>query len=258
MGDDLWDARKYNRVSSVLLEWGKNVLQRRTWQGDEVVLDAGCGSGGPTRILTSKVPNGRIYAVDKDPNMVEQARANLADCKNVQVIQGDLKDVRLPEEVDVVFSNAVLHWIPDHESVFTNFFSLLKNGGELLIQCGGHGNLSGTIAILDKIISDNNLYMVHFEGWKKPWNFAGPQDTERLLHKAGFTKASAHLSEEPVSFANRESFSEYVGTVVIWPFLSRLPSSLQGKFLEAYLDDCERSPDKWKLNYVRLNIAAEK
>src|SRR2546422_4242781 len=97
-----WDAETYARVSKVQLEWGKGVLQRRAWRGDEIVLDAGCGSGGLTRIIATKVPRGKVYAVDSDPCMVKRASESLTDCGNVEVIQADLVDVKLPEKADVV------------------------------------------------------------------------------------------------------------------------------------------------------------
>ena len=104
--DDSWDAHAYDKVSGVLEEWGQRVLERRKWQGNEAVLDAGCGSGRPTRILAAKVPRGTVYAVDRDQNMVRQARSNLRDFQNVQVMQSDIASVKLPMEVDVIFSNA--------------------------------------------------------------------------------------------------------------------------------------------------------
>ena len=74
-----WDARTYDKVSSnVQLEWGQKLLEkkRRRWTGNEIVMDAGSGSGNLTKILADKVPNGKVYAVDADPNMVEQAKSN--------------------------------------------------------------------------------------------------------------------------------------------------------------------------------------
>lgn len=244
-----WDATEYDRVSQVQLAWGKNVLARRAWQGNETVLDAGCGSGGLTRLIAD-----RVYAVDKDPDMVHHAREKLADCKNVEVIQSDLAEVKLPEQVDVVFSNAVLHWVMDHGKAFANFYMLLKEGGELVAQCGGQGNLEKAIAILDGIAA-KEPFSAHFAGWQKPWNFAGPKGTETLLRQAGFGKASAHLSSEPATFASRDQFSSFVKTVVMWPYLSRLPSESRERFLEAYLDGCK---EEWVLDYVRLNISAQK
>ncbi|MEO9294778.1 MAG: methyltransferase domain-containing protein [Nitrososphaera sp.] len=252
MGD--WNAAGYDRVSDVQLAWGKNVLARRALKGDEIVLDAGCGPGNLTRLIAEQVPHGRIYAVDKDPDMVRHAQEKLVDCKNVQVIRADIAKVELPEKVDMVFSNAVLHWVMDHGKVFANFYHLLKGDGELVAQCGGQGNLAQTIAALDGIAATEK-FAQYFVGWHKPWNFAGQQDTKALLYKAGFAKeACAYLSTEPASFAGRSQFSSFVKTVVMWPYLSRLPPGLQERFLETYLDGCK----EWTLDYVRLNILARK
>lgn len=256
--DDSWDARAYDKVSGVLEEWGQRVLERRKWQGDEAVLDAGCGSGRPARILAAKVPRGTVYAVDKDQNMIREAQANLRGFKNVHVMQSDIASVRLPVQVDVIFSNAVLHWIADHEKVFANFAGLLKDGGELVAQCGGQGNLENALAVVEGVMADDP-FRQHFAGWKNPWHFAAPDDTEELLSKAGFKNAHAYLSTEPVVFDSREQFSAYVRTVVIRPHLARLQSAqLQDRFHEEYLDRCEKRPQKWLLDYVRLNIMAEK
>ncbi|HVX03288.1 MAG TPA: methyltransferase domain-containing protein [Nitrososphaera sp.] len=260
MDNDLWDAQTYDKVSSIQEGWALDVMQRRNkWRGDEVVLDAGCGSGRPTRALAGKVPEGRVYAVDMDPNMVRQAQANLRDCNNVQVIQSDITRVKLPAKVDVVFSNAVLHWIADHRAVFANFAELLKDRGQLLAQCGGQGNLESAIAILDRVAS-SDPFRRYFAGWKNPWNFATPDDTEKLLYEAGFRNATAKLSAAPVTFASREQFSTFVKTAVVRSHLARLPAVHQDRFLEAYLDECERQSQqkKWLLGYVRLNITAEK
>ncbi|HEX6562497.1 MAG TPA: methyltransferase domain-containing protein [Nitrososphaera sp.] len=260
MDDDSWDAQTYDKVSSVQEGWALGVLQRRKkWRGDEVVLDAGCGSGRPTRALAARVPKGIVYAVDMDPNMVRQAQANLRDCNNVQVMQSDIASVKLPAKVDVVFSNAVLHWIADHRAVFANFAGLIKDGGELLAQCGGQGNLENAIAILDRVAS-SDPFQRYFAGWKNPWNFAAPGDTEKLLYEAGFRNAKAGLSAAPVTFASRGQFSTFVKTAVVRAHLARLPAVHQDRFLEAYLDEYERQSlqKKWLLDYMRLNIMAEK
>jgi trans-aconitate methyltransferase len=72
-----WDAQTYDKVSSnVQLQWGLKLLDKRTWIGNEIVMDAGAGSGNLTKILADKVPQGQIYAVDADPNMVQQQCAS--------------------------------------------------------------------------------------------------------------------------------------------------------------------------------------
>lgn len=84
-----------------------------------------------------------------DENMVRQAQCNLRDFQNLQVMQSDIASVRLPVQVDVIFSNAVLHWIADHEKVFAHFAGLLKEGGELIAQRGGQGNQENALAVVE-------------------------------------------------------------------------------------------------------------
>ena len=105
-----WDARTYDKISTnVQLEWGRNLLEKRMWIGNEIVMDAVAGSGNLTRILADKVPHGQIYAIDSDYNMVQHAKSNLSVCTNVQVIHSSMEDVTLPTKVDLIFSNSALH-----------------------------------------------------------------------------------------------------------------------------------------------------
>ena len=83
------------------------------------MMDAGCGSGLLTKLLAQKVPRGRVYAVDVDSNMIKQARRNLKDLVNVELVESDINDVKLPTKLDIIFSNAMLHWVHDHTQVET-------------------------------------------------------------------------------------------------------------------------------------------
>jgi ubiquinone/menaquinone biosynthesis C-methylase UbiE len=153
-----WDARTYDQVSYLVqYRWGKQVLEWRKWQGNEIVMDAGCGSGLLTKELAKKVPRGNVYAVDIDSNMIKQARNNLQFFDNVEIIQSSFADIKLARKLNVIFSNSALHWVQDHRKVFQNFWEMLKpmnsnnknttigsngytasSGGDsqLLIQCG--------------------------------------------------------------------------------------------------------------------------
>jgi 16S rRNA A1518/A1519 N6-dimethyltransferase RsmA/KsgA/DIM1 with predicted DNA glycosylase/AP lyase activity len=83
-----WDAQTYDKVSSnVQLEWGRKLLDKRRWIGNEIVMDAGAGSGNLTKLLVDKVLTGKVYTVEADSNMVQQAKSKLSAYGNVQVIQ---------------------------------------------------------------------------------------------------------------------------------------------------------------------------
>lgn len=256
-----WDARTYDKVSSnVQLEWGQKLLEkkRRRWIGNEIVMDAGAGSGNLTKILADKVPQGQVYAVDNDPNMVQQAKSNLSAYRNVQVIHSRMDKVNLPTEVDVIFSNAALHWILDQEGLFLHFWQLLKPNGELLIEYGGHGNVDRPLSVIFKMMQSDQ-FKEHFVDWKQSWYFPKPEETERLLKKARFRDIQVNLSKKSTSFSDRESFANFVKTVIMKPFLGYLPDSKKrDQFLDIFLSEFERTGHSWLLDFMLLSIFARK
>jgi trans-aconitate 2-methyltransferase len=260
----LWDAGGYDKVTKNLEEWGTTVIKSRKWSGNETVLDAGCGSGKVTKVI-SLFTRGKIYAVDNDSNMIQKAKENLQGIENITVMHFDLLTLdsnTIPVKFDVIFSNAVLHWIHDHYKVFQNFYYMLRNTsderGQLLIQCGGYGNLENTISVFDKV-KDLPTFKSYFSNWKSPWNFAKPDNTESLLRELGYRNVKAYLFNAPVSFNDRESYLTYLKSVVLGPYLKQLPSNeLKEEFLREIGRQIEKtySKMKWNLDYIRLNIMA--
>src|SRR5262249_11605679 len=130
-----WDARTYNQINEPHMLWGARVIDRLGLRGDEVAIDAGCGSGRVTRLLLERLPQGRVYGVDVSPAMLAVAAEELAEGgERVTLIESELTTVRLPEPVDAVFSNATFHWIWDHDALFANLAALMKPGAHLSAQ----------------------------------------------------------------------------------------------------------------------------
>jgi trans-aconitate 2-methyltransferase len=190
------------------------------------VLDAGCGSGRVTELLLER--GVEVVAVDADAAMVARARERLRD--RARVLHRDLLGLELDEPVDVVFSNAVFHWVTDHERLFARLREVLRPGGRLVAQCGGHGNIAKVIAAVPDRPS--------------PWLYATPQDTERRLRAAGFARARAWLEPMPTTVADPRAYVEAV--------------CLHGHPRAAELAPrvVEALGDPPVIDYVRLNIDA--
>jgi trans-aconitate 2-methyltransferase len=244
-----WDASTYARVSGPQREWSEQVLDRLELRGDETVLDAGCGSGGVTELLIERLPRGRVIAVDAAPSMVEHARRQLAD--RATVLQADLQELVLDEPVDAVFSNAVFHWVPDHDLLFRRMHDALRPGGRMVAQCGGEGNIERFHGLAAEVAS-RPPFAEHLGAWEGPWNFAGPDVTRERLERAGFASAEAWLQEWPV---HPDEPRDFIATVCLGYHLPRLPEDLRDAYLDAVTERMGAEPE---LDYVRLNIVARR
>ena len=243
-----WDAATYHRVSAPQLEWAGKVLQRLPLRGDETVLDAGCGSGNVTQLLLDRLPEGRVVAVDSSESMVEHAREAL-DPERATVFRADLVELELDEPVDAAFSNAVFHWIPDHDALFARLYDALAPGAPLVAQCGGKGNVARFHAAAREV-AEGEPYAEHLAGWTGPWNFASAEETAQRLERAGFVEITTWLEPYPVTPDDPLAF---VTTVCLGPHLQRLPEELRDGFAAAVCDVAGA-----ELDYVRLNIDAKK
>ncbi len=244
-----WDAGTYHRVSDSQHSWGLEVIERLALQGDETVLDAGCGTGRVTEVIVEKLPNGRVIAVDGSEQMVEKARETLGD--DVDVFHADLVDLELDEPVDAVFSNAVFHWIEDHDLLFKRIYAVLRPGGRLIAQCGGRGNVAALVEVIIEVASDPR-FASSFESLPSMWNFNGPEETEPRLVAAGFTDAHCWLENKIVAPEDPKAF---LRTVTLGPFLDALPAEDRDEFVDRV---AERMGTPLELEYVRLNIDARK
>jgi trans-aconitate 2-methyltransferase len=244
-----WDAATYDRISDPQVAMAKPVLDRLSLAGDETVLDAGCGSGRVTRLLLERLPDGHVIAVDAAPSMVEEARAALGD--RATVLRSDLQQLTVAEPVDAAFSNAVFHWVPDHQLLFDRLFAALKPGGQLVAQCGGKGNID-RLRRLAADVATEDPFAAAFSGWSDPWNYASPEASRDRLARAGFTDVETWLEPWPVDPPEPR---EYLRTVCLGHHLEALPDDLRDGFLD---EVARRYGTPATLDYVRLNITARR
>jgi trans-aconitate 2-methyltransferase len=243
-----WNGPAYDRISTPMERLAREVMDRLDLRGDETVLDAGCGSGRVTELLVERVPRGRVIGVDASASMIDAARERLGDEADLR--RADLVGLDLGgERVDVVFSTATFHWIADHPALFASLRGALRDGGRLVAQCGGAGNVESVHGAA-AAAGEREPFAAHFAGWRGPWNFAAPQDTERRLRDAGFGAARCWLAERPVT---PDDPREFLRTIVLGAHLDRLPADLHDAYLDAVL---ERLGERPTIDYVRLNIDA--
>ena len=241
-----WNAVSYDKVADPQARWGAEVLERLPLEGDETVLDAGCGTGRVTEMLLARLPRGRVVALDASAAMLEQARGRLARFGDqVSYVHADLaQPLPIAEPVDAVLSTATFHWVLDHDALLANLAAVLRPGGCLVAQCGGFGN----VATLLRIATD-----VH-PGFHRVHNFQTPEATRDRLARSGFDRIETWLSDAPTPFETPEQFEAFLETVCLRTFLDELPAEARAPFVR---EVAARMPEL-TLDYVRLNITARR
>ena len=146
-----WSGAAYDRLSGPMAAMGLAVLERLPLNGDETVIDAGCGSGRVTEALLEQLPRGRVIGVDASASMIDAARERLGDRGELHV--ADLVSFDLGLRADAILSTATFHWIADHDALFARLRAHLRPGGLLVAQCGGQGNIARVHAAAREVMA---------------------------------------------------------------------------------------------------------
>jgi trans-aconitate 2-methyltransferase len=126
-----WDPSQYLKFAGQRMRPALDLLARIPLEHPATVVDLGCGAGNVTRHLVERWPQARVTGVDASAEMLAEARTAVP---SVEWINANLADWRPREGVDLVYSNAALHWLPDHGTLFPRLLGDLAPGGVLAAQ----------------------------------------------------------------------------------------------------------------------------
>lgn len=130
-----WEPDRYLQFSDERLQPAIDLLNRIPLARSERIVDLGCGAGNVTRLLTQRWPEADITGLDSSPEMLDRARRVLPTARF------ELSGVEHWEPdgpPDLLFSNAALHWVGDHSSLFPRLLDSLSPGGVLAVQMPGN------------------------------------------------------------------------------------------------------------------------
>ena len=182
-----WDAQEYEKHSQGQQKWGRELLQKISLKGTENVLDLGCGDGKISAEISKIVSEGSIIGVDNSAGMIQLAtdRHPVDLYSNLSFQEMDAKNLDFNDRFDLIFSNAVLHWVSDQKTVVKGMYKSLKQGGRVLIQMGGKGNAAEIVNVLSELQTEKKWHS-YFNEFNFPFYFPGTNEYETLLIDCGF------------------------------------------------------------------------
>src|SRR5262245_28232445 len=126
-----WSAGQYLKFEDERTRPARDLLAQVPLDRPRRVVDLGCGPGNSTELLLHRYPEAEVIGVDSSPDMLQQARGQLPRCT---FIEGDLSNWMPEPGTDLLFGNAVFHWVPDHPRVLARLLGSLPPGGALAVQ----------------------------------------------------------------------------------------------------------------------------
>ena len=226
-----WNAADYAQHSQAQQTWARELITTLHLSANEDVLDLGCGDGKVTAELAAYVGKGSVLGVDSSSAMVELARQHYPTSRypNLTFAQVDARQLAFTGQFDVVFSNAALHWVKDHQPVVDGIYQSLKPGGRILLQMGGKGNAAGILSVVQEIQTEPP-WQAYFADFDFPYGFYGTEDYETFLHDAGFQIERLGLIPKDMQHAGQRGLEGWIRTTWL-PYTDRVPLEKRDDFI---------------------------
>lgn len=145
-----WDPDQYLRYAEPRLRPALDLLARIDSTGISTICDLGCGTGNVTRWLARRWPDADITGIDSSAQMLAHARRDQPD---LRWEQADIARWHAPNRFDLIFSNAALHWLPEHAALFPRLISSLRPGGVLAVQMPNNFSAPSHTAIAETVLN---------------------------------------------------------------------------------------------------------
>jgi trans-aconitate 2-methyltransferase len=252
-----WNPADYAANSAVQLAWARELIGSLHLRGDEHILDIGCGDGKITAELAQAVPRGSATGIDASAPMIDFARAKFAG-QDFQVM--DARAIHFDPKFDLVFSNAALHWVDDHEAFLRGAAGVLRPGGRLAVSCGGQGNAQAMTNILHAIMR-RKRWRAYFRDLSTPYFFYTPEQYRTWLDRANFQAHRVDLTPKDAFYDGITGLTAWLRTAWL-PYTQRVPEPNREEFIsqvaEGYVTKHRTDPQgRVSVHMVRLEIEAK-
>ncbi|HPU52091.1 MAG TPA: methyltransferase domain-containing protein [Burkholderiaceae bacterium] len=223
-----WNPDQYLKFAEPRMRPALDLLSRITLQAPQHVHDLGCGTGSLTRIIAQRWPDAAVCGIDDSAAMLAKAAEQPG---RIQWIRQDLARWQAPEPADLIYSNAALHWLPEHPALFAGLMAQLAPGGVLAVQMPRNFRAPSHTAIAETVLDG-------------PWRtlleplLAPPPVAEPGQYFDWLDPHAASLdiweTEYLQVLTGRDAVKEWTKGTWLKQFLDALPEPMRNDFEAAY------------------------
>ncbi|MCF6320772.1 MAG: trans-aconitate 2-methyltransferase [Rhizobiaceae bacterium] len=226
-----WDPAQYLQFKKDRLRPAEELLGRIGIENPQLIVDLGCGPGTTTRLLGEKFGAATLVGVDNSGEMIAKAQV---EYPRGEYLHCAVEEWKPDKRVDLIFANAVLHWVPNHQELIVKFAKALNAGGALAIQ------------MPDNLDEPSHRAIAQVAGSRRWKGLLAEQLSARTqLSTAGeyydwlardFEAVDIWRTTYCHVMPGHEHIVEWVKGAALTPFLSVLNDREQEQFLSDYLE----------------------
>jgi trans-aconitate 2-methyltransferase len=229
-----WDPNQYNKFQTERAAPFDDLWRMIEPRPYLRVLDLGCGDGHLTRALADRLPSSDTLGLDSSPEML--ARAAPLARPGLRFAQRTIEDACAEPSFlaswELLFSNAAIQWVDDHDALIPRLFDLISPGGQLALQLpSNHDHISHTLL---RDIAAEPPFCDTFQGWSRRVPVLPLDRYAALLYACGGCDITVIEKVYPHVLADADAVLEWTLGTAALPYLSRLPAPLQPAFVTRY------------------------
>ena len=227
-----WNAEDYHQNSSEQQRLAQEAIAKLGFQGNERILDIGCGDGKITVELAALVPNGSVVGIDSSAEMIAFAKSKFpaSSFPNLSFQQGDAKNLNFENEFDAIVSFNCLHWIKDHLAVLAGIKKSLKPDGKIYFLFAGKTDNNGMSDLATKL-TQMEKWQIYLQNLDNPYGLYTKEEYERIVDKVGLKALNVDAIATKMAFKDRERFKGLIRTTWL-PLTERIPKNLHQELID--------------------------
>jgi trans-aconitate 2-methyltransferase len=232
---DTWDPAQYDKFQREREQPFHDLLELIQPRAGMRVVDLECGTGKLTGTLHERLSAGETMGIDRSDSMLASARSGVRRPGlhfSVGTIEAFVAEPSSAAGWDLIFSNAALHWVDDHEALIARLAGLLAPSGQLAFQVPAqHDALPHRVA--DELAAVEPFASA-FGGWRRSQPVLEPDEYARLLYRCGFAAPKVRLIVYPHVLASREDVVEWVKGTLLTVYKRQLRADVYDEFVREY------------------------
>ncbi|GJM15426.1 MAG: trans-aconitate 2-methyltransferase [Thermodesulfobacteriota bacterium] len=223
-----WNPELYHKFQKERFAPFKDLMDLIVVRGGLKVLDLGCGTGELTQMVSELLPESQTLGIDSSPNMLKKA----VEKKHIGLDFELCPIQEVSGSWDLIFSNAAIQWVDNHEELIPRLVSLLNPGGQIAIQLPANHNHPTQQLIAETAGEDP--YKNALNNWRRKWSVLSILEYSELLYDSGVEDINVFEKIYPHILDDVNVIIEWLSGTALLPYFECLPEDLHHDFINSY------------------------